>query len=106
MKIVISAALVLLALGIFLPWDGGPVAWMPSESEVAHEFAKKHPDLQVIEVRSTTGDNDGKDFIIQYSVSPDKPSKWAIWSIYASGNLYGWTVSDERMNQDKPALAQ
>ncbi len=69
---------------------------MPSGREVAQSFRERH-ELKVLEVWAGDGDNDGNNYLIKYERIRNK-TEWASWSVYSSGNLYGWTLLSERMN--------
>jgi hypothetical protein len=90
------AAAILLGV-LLLPWDGGPLAWMPKESEVARSFEKRHRSLRVISVKAGRGDNDGRVYSITYTPHPGGPTNKAEWSVFSSGCFFGWKLESERL---------
>lgn len=95
LTLVAVAALVIWAM----PWDGGPFAWMPSENEVQREFSKRYPQYKVLKVVKGGIDNDGTSYSISFQDSSRSEPTVVIWSIYSSGNFYGWTLLGERIQQ-------
>lgn len=95
-----STAVVAIALvAIFaMPWDGGPLAWMPSEGEVSKHFEERHSGLSVIGVSAGAGDNDQRTYVIAYAPRSGGATKQAEWSVHSSGCLYGWKIDHENLS--------
>lgn len=79
-----------------MPWDGGPLAWMPSESEVERSFAAKHEAWEVVSVDAISGDNDGSIYQIRFREEGDDEIRIAEWSVHSSGEWFGWELDGER----------